>query len=321
MSCSPFYSVQVIATPDNTKSIYWRMNFDFSPKGRDLEFFVDMSKDSLGDWVTLNPTAPLVDQCVFIDPTKYRYNMVSDIWYRVRAVLIDPNGVEPDIVLESMPAQAQGALTDKAYRVGKAIVRSMYKKMKKGGGQQGFLLKRKIWGERCLNCTDFDVETIINAHCSICYGTGIVGGFHEGVEFWLMPSTVRNRARRVTQTGDSDDYSIAAECVAYPWVDAYDKWVDAKTNERFVIKSISNQKELERKPIILNLELAKIANTDISMDIPIADGLEIFENENEVTEVAQPIEDKFPVTDNEIIKSDNASNNGGWRRGLEGDDW
>jgi len=321
MSCNTFYSIQAVATPDNIKSIYWRMNRSFDTKGRDLEFYVDFSTDSLGGWEELNTGTPIIDQCVFVDSDKRRYNMVSDIWYRVRALLIDPNGIEPNIEIESQPCQVQGALSDKTYIIGKAILKGLYKKLKKGGGQQGFLLKRRIWGERCANCTDFDVETVINAHCPICYGTGIVGGYHEGIEFWVMPSLVRNRQRRPTELGTMDDYSINAECAAYPWIDAYDVWVDAKTNERFLIKAVSSVIELERKPIVLNLSMVKIANTDASMDIPIASPTETFENENVVTEELSPITDKFPVSDIEVIKSDQASEDKGWRRGLEGDDW
>jgi len=321
MSCSDFYSVQALATPDNTKSIYWRMSSAFDDKGWDLEFYVDVSSESLGDWVTMNPISPVVDGCVFVDTVIRRYNMVSDIWYRVRAVLKDPDAIEDDIIYTSVPTQLMGALTDRAYLVGKTIVKAFYTKLKKGGGQQGFLLKRKIWGTRCPTCTDFDVETIINGSCQVCYGTGIIGGFYEGIEFWIMPTTVMNRARKPSEIGTTDDYSITAECVAYPWIDAYDIWVDAKTDERFLIKSINHVKELERKPIILNLTLAKIANTAIDMDIPIADVDETFENENEATGEVQPITDKFPVSDEEVIKSDEASTDKGWRRGLEGDDW
>ena len=321
MSCSNFYSVEAIATPDNVKSVYWRMAHDFVTKGRDLSFFIDVAEESLGDWRELNTGAPVIDKCVYIDTEKHRYNMVSDIWYRVRAVLTDPAGIEPDVVLESMPTQLQGALTDRAYLVAKAIIRSMYKKLKKGGGQQGFLLKRKIWGDRCPTCTDFDVETVLNAHCSICFGTGIVGGYHEGIEFWLLPSVVKGRQRKISEIGTQDDYDISGECVAYPWIDADDVWVDAKTNERFLITGVSHVMEMERKPVIYNLALTKIANTDVALEIPIADPAETFENENEVTGSVDPIEDKFPVTDTEVVKSDLSSGDKGWRRGLGGDDW
>jgi hypothetical protein len=316
-----FYSVQALATPDNTKSVYWRMAGDFNPKGRDMEFYVDVAEESLGDWTELNTGSPITDGCVFVDTTKYRYGMTSDTWYRVRLILKDPAQIEPDVVIESVPAQLMGALSDRAYLVGRAILDGMYTKLKKGGGQQGFLLKKKIWGDRCPTCTDYDVETVLNGHCPVCYGTGIVGGYHEGIEFWIMPGTVQTRGRTESPIGVQNEYDITAQCAAYPWLDKHDVWVDAKTNERFLIEKISHQVELERKPIILNIQLAKISNTDVTMDVPIADETEEFVNENYVTEEVNTIPDKFPVTDDEVIKSDIASEDRGWRRGLEGDDW
>lgn len=316
-----FYSVQALATPDNTKSVYWRMAQGFNPKNWDVEYYVDVAEESLGDWQELNTGAPITDSCVYIDTTKYRYGMTSDIWYRVRAILSDPDSLLPDVVSESVPAQLQGALTDRAYLVAKSVVCGMYYKLKKGGGQQGFLLKKKIWGEKCPNCTDFDVESVLNGHCQICYGTGIIGGFHEGIEFWIMPETVKSRGRTQSPVGVQNEYSFNAECVAYPWMDKYDVWVDAKTNERFLIEKIGHKIELERKPIILTLQLVKISNTDVTMDVPIADPDEEFLNENAETEAVNPLFDKFPVEDTEVIVSDSASVDRGWRRGLEGDDW
>lgn len=321
MSCSEFYSVQALATPDNVKSIYWRMSPSLSTKDMDLGFYVDVADESMGPWTTLNPATPVVDGCVYIDDAKYRYGMVSDVWYRVRAVLTDPLGVKPDIEYESAPAQLQGALTDRAYLVAKNILRAFYKQLMKGGGQQGFFMKRKIWGDPCPNCVDFDVDTVVNAHCGICYGTGIVGGFHEGMEFWVMPKPVQGRQRSISAIGTTDDYTLSAECAAYPWVDAEDMWVDAKTNERFLVKSVSHVVELERKPVILNLNMVKISNTDEFMEVPVADETETFDNENTVTDEVEAVKDKFPVTDEEAIKSDKAAADKGWRRGLKGDDF
>lgn len=321
MSCTAFHSVQAINTPDGVKTVYWRMSESFHTEGRDLLFYVDCSEESLGDWIPLNSEDPVTDGCIYVDTLTHKFNMVSDVWYRVRAVLRDSSGQEPDKVIESIPTQITGALSDRAYSAGRVIMQSFYKTLKKGGGQQGFLLKRKLWGERCPECTDFDVETIINAHCHICYGTGIVGGYHEGIEFWVMPSVVSGRQRQPSPIGITDDYGISAQCAAYPWIDAGDVWIDAKTGERFVIKAVSHVAELERKPLILSLSLVKVSNTDILMDTPVAEESETFENENEVTGVTEPVAEKFPVTDNEVIKSDEASSDRGWRRGLKGDDW
>lgn len=314
-----FHSVSALATPDNVKSIYWRLSSNFKPRGLSMEFHVDVADSSLADWLEIT-TAPIVDACVYIDKEKRRYNMVSDIWYRVRLILKDPAGVIPDKTLESTPAQLNGSLTDKAWLLGRAVIMSFYKNMKKGGGQQGFFLKRRIWGDRCPECVDFDVENVVNGHCRVCYGTGIVGGYHPGIPFWVMPSTVQGRSRKVGSSGVADDYGLSAECAAYPWIDSYDIWVDAKSNERFLIKTVSHVLEFERKPVVLALSMVKIANTDIALDIPVAAAGETFENINEVSGEVSDIVDKFPVTSDEVVSSKDTSDLG-WRAGLKSEDW
>ena len=313
-------------TPDNVKSIYWRMSRKFDPGGRDLNFYVDISDESLGDWTTLNPDIPVTDNCVYQDMEQRRYNMVSDIWYRVRLVLSDPEGILEDEEEISVPAQLQGSLSDRAFLLGRAMLSGFYKDLRKGGGQQGFLMKKKIWGDKCPECTGFDLETVINGHCPVCYGTGIVGGYYEGIEFWIKPSTVQSRARTESPIGTMDDYSITAECAAYPWIDADDIWMDAKTGERFLVKAISHVSELERKPIILKLQLDRLAATDISREIPVVqtappEDPEVFETEDYNSGETEPLTEKFPVADTDVVKSDIASEDRGWRRGLNTEDW
>ena len=314
-----FSSVRALATPDGVVSVFWQMSRDFHPGDRDLSFLVDVSGSSLGDWVSLTPS-PLVDVCVFVDGSKRRFGMVSDVWYRVRAVLSDPSGVRPPEELESSPAQLNGALTDRGWKIASAMVRSFYKTLKKGGGQQGFFLKRRVWGNKCPNCVDFDVESVVNVHCPICYGTGIVGGYYQGIPFWVMPSLASPRSREETKDGVSDDYGLSAECVAYPWVDAYDIWVDARSNERFVVKSVANTSEIERKPVIFRLSMVKMAFTDIAMTIPVAAASETFETVDSVSHTREPLVGAYPNKATESIESSSNIDNG-WRTGLKSEDW
>ena len=314
-----FSSVRALATPDGVKSVFWQMSRDFHPKDRDLTFLVDVSDSSLGDWTCLTPT-PLTDVCVFTDSVTRRFGMVSDIWYRVRAVLSDPSGTRPSEELPSVPTQLTGALSDKGWLIASNMVRSFYKTLKKGGGQQGFFLKRRVWGNKCPNCVDFDVESVVNVHCPICYGTGIVGGYYQGIPFWIMPTPLSPRARAESVDGMAEECGLSGECAAYPWIDAYDIWVDARTDERFVVKSVASVKEIERKPVIFRLSLVKMAFTDIAMDIPVASTSETFETVDDISKTQKPLVDDYPNKPSESVASSSNVDNG-WRTGLKSEDW
>ena len=320
MSCNnPIKHIEALVTPDNVKSIYWRVNKDVLKDGYDVQFNIYVADDSLGPWEKIN-TTPLINTCVFIDKDKHRYSKVSDVWYSVSMTLV--NHVDPIDTIDrgySKPTQIQGSLTDKGFLIAKAMLKGLYQRMKKGGGSQGFLLKKKTFGDRCPECTDFDTEAVVNYHCHLCFGTGYVGGYHEGIEFWLLPNPVQLRERKEEQTGYTQGVAFSATCAAYPWIDSGDVWVDAKTNERFVIMQIANTKEIERKPVILQLALTKASNTDITMDIPVTTVDAKFLNE--IAGVTYELTDTFPTTNKSIIKAEDAADDKGWRRGLQGDDF
>ena len=543
-----FYYVKAIATPDNTKSIYWRLNSNFSTKGKDLLFYVDRAK-SVGDWECLNPHDPLKDVCVFIDREQSRYNKSNNVFYRVRMLVFDSiipapkqeitldfeaydstgaliasnfsdslyispdgeyhdfschctyldrviynikfnsnhptediscndNGIfvtvltkantivtipfayskilnrwlassffhstailkittaicedaytmssdstttsqssseftshssntyttstsvsnssdsttsvssssdsttsdssdsstsdssdssdstntsseeitsedsssteeetssdvvfvdnsysyssstnsssssydgETYIEYSSNPTQLAGSLSDRGFLIAKSMLRGMYQSLKKGGGIQGFLLKKKEVGEHCSLCTDNDLGNVVNQHCEECYGTGIIGGYHEGLEFWILPQT-QNSAKKLTEVGILDNNSITAECAAYPWISTFDVWVEAQSNDRYVIEKIIGILEVERKPIVIRLSLSKITTTAVEQNIPIVDKTEEFINESMVdyTIKQSNIIEDFPTKDQETIRSNKATDNS-WRTGLMGD--
>lgn len=254
--------------------------------------------------------------------------MERNLFYHVRVVLrpavSDSSSSSADSeypweTYTSLPEQELGVIHKENLLIAREIVRKEYLRLKKKGGRQGFLLKRKEWGTRCPTCTDFDVGEVINGSCPICFGTGIVGGYYPGIEYWVETTpNKRNQATTEQGIGVTNQQVLTGRAVAYPWISSMDLWVDAETNERFIIRAIQHLAEMEGKPLVLGLELRRLPDTDISKDVPIESPTEDFEIETqECPSETVPVTEKMPDDMTDIVKSTETTDNKGWRRGLQ----
>jgi hypothetical protein len=310
-----FKYVHVLTDPDDNKIIHWKMDSNFYTGTAPLNFFVDWARSG-GPWTCLNTSNPVINNCVYIDPIKRNFNMEKNLYYHIR-VTVEGNE------FTSLPCQAIGTLDKESYLAAKEICRMNYLGLKRRGGIQGFLLKRKEWGPVCTKCTDFDIEEVVNGSCSICYGTGIVGGYYPGLEYWVNPKPIsRNRQIDPSGKGEVNPQMKQVYGVAYPWIDSGDIWVDAHSNERFVIRQIQHMAEMGNKPILITLPMQRLPETSIAMKIPVNVVGEGFENEfQECPSETAEFTEQFPTTNKEIVKSKQSTDTGGWRRGLGEENW
>ena len=306
-----FKELQVIRTPDREKIIYWKIAKSFKWLNTYI-FRIGVAKESLGDFETVGDT----DHCLFFDTEKRLYGENSDLWYRVQIV----DTTDDSVVVSSIPVQMQGALSGKAFKLAKRMLQQFYLKLRKGGAQHGFFLKRKMWGDPCPSCVDFDVESVVNGHCPICYGTGIVGGYHTGLPLWIQTSVAQHdRSRSVI--GTADTVQLQGECAAYPFINPYDVWLDGRTGERFLVTAVKNVLELERKPVTLVLGLTRIAETSSIMDVPIkATPEEPVVVENISSMLKEALVDYMPDTRDTVLSTETNPVED-WRQATIGGDY
>ena len=318
-----FHHIDVLTVPSNQKVIHWVMDRNFTVEtGSEAYFYVDWARSG-GPWTCLNSTAAVTDNCFYVDNHRYNYNMERNLYYRVRVIIKPDDAIGDWETYTSIPEQALGVLQKENYLYMKEIVRKEYLNLKKKGGVQGFLLKRKEWGDKCPNCTGFDIEEVINGSCMECYGTGIVGGYYAGLEYWISITPIK-RDRKIHDQGLNtvNPQTRVGRGVAYPWIDSGDIWVDAQSNERYVIREIKHEAEIEAKPIVYGLTLHRLPDTDISMEIPIEEEDEEFEIEvEECPSETVELTEKTPDETTDIIKSKDTTDNKGWRRGLEDENY
>lgn len=139
----------------------------------------------------------------------------------------------------------------------------------------GFLLKRKWFGTRC-DCVNPETREITNTHCSLCYGTGFVGGYWFAGHSRLIDVSPQHfyTARDAYLSQPTTDMSmITASTLGLPIVDASDIIVRRDIDRRYYIRAIRTRAEIVGIPFLVHLEMGMADFDDIIYKIPIPDTL------------------------------------------------
>jgi hypothetical protein len=106
----------------------------------------------------------------------------------------------------------------------------------------------------------------------VCYGTGFVGGYYPGIEYWItgVPGLRRRIDAGTPPRGNSSDMQKAPNrCVLYPQIDTRDVWVQANNDTRWIIDSYSVISEYRGVPLIAGVQLRLAPATDIVYSVEI----------------------------------------------------
>ena len=271
--CIAFDRIVIVTSPLGGNLITWGLKPKFKATGP-FEFYIDFGRAGTDVWQTVNSSAPVVDDCGFLDINRYQFDQLADYYYRIRLVL--PNETNPHtgnpVQYISLPQQANGNWNKWDWLYGRDICRKEYLLQRKRTNMtsSGFLLKRRKWGMACPQCEDFDTGEVINSQCSICYGTGFVGGYFNAVPFTVTFEQISNREFK--QNGEvslTNNIVQRGRAVAYPFIDTKDVFVRGDNGERFIIRSIANLAELGGIPLVVAPELRLAPTTDIIYQVPL----------------------------------------------------
>ena len=229
MSTPVFHHVTVIVSPvTGYYTIEWRLAPQYKFQTDSVAFYVECTRSGSGEWIRLNPLAPVTDRTLYVDQTRYRVNVKNDLFYRV--VMVDGT-----VTVSSAATGVNGGLTNPERRMAAEILRKKYLQMRKRTGTPGYLLRKKEWGTVC-TCIDKDTGAVPTPSCPLCFGSGISGGYYAPVPFFL------EFAEQSGVKEDRDDVTSAemiilkkAMCVFYPTIWPYDVWVAAETGERYLV--------------------------------------------------------------------------------------
>jgi len=259
-----FFELYVDHAPKGGSIVYWGLRRDFCDAGP-YSFQLQWAETIEGEFVDAG--SPVVDMYYAVDVTQRVWAKSIESYYRV--ILTTSEGV-----YTSFAKQGNGTWNKRDWLIARDIMRKERLLMTKFTGWNGFLLKRKIWGEQCPVCTDWDTQEVGDGKCPTCFGTGKVGGYWPGYETWAyeIPATPKNREK--TWVDDrtyihEDQVLPQMRMSAYPHLGSYDVFVDGDSGRRYVLRKVSVAAEMRGIPLINNVEFKLAPFTDIIYDVPL----------------------------------------------------
>lgn len=179
-------------------------------------------------------------------------------WYRIRVKTGDGKYFVSD------PVSAGDTWEKRDWLVGTRIINKEMLLLKKRSGQDGILLKRRTIGDQCTKCVDPATGEPQDSHCSVCFGTGFVGGYYDPIPFWLSTQPTAVTVKQDEFQGTTVVQIDTARAVTCPIPNAADIWISNKTSQCFRIGStVKVEAHLRGNPIIVSFNLGLLPSSDI----------------------------------------------------------
>lgn len=249
---NPFTSISCTMRYDNARLVCWNML-----QGADYpsDFAVQIENCRAGgDWFVL--ADGLAGSCSFVDSRKRNYNKRMNECYRLRltSASTGENWVSAVVDAGNHKAFPYSADAENVVRQLEIGVRQ--------SGCPGNLMKRRLWGPRCPDCTDFAGQQTVNEHCPRCLGTGIDGGYFPGIRLGVIKESIQV-GETSSEIGYMQGERVTAKCVAYPWISRGDVWCEDGTNNRYVINSVTPIASYKTTHLLYAITMDRVEYSDI----------------------------------------------------------
>lgn len=201
------------------------------------------------DWT--NVGAPVTDTFYALDDTQRVYGKFQWTHYRIKLT------VGGDIYY-STPVSPLGNLTFQDWNRARDILRQEKVRFRQSAGQEGYLLKRRLYGEPC-SCLNPMTGEVQKPHHEECYGTGIVGGYFEPFPCFYVDQAITSHRSHLdggAGRGTIDDLPVVqGRMLASPQVFSYDVWVDRDSDRRWMLHEIRSIAEVRGVPLVVAAEM------------------------------------------------------------------
>jgi len=261
---NPFDRVVVSYLVAGGTHVFWDLRDDFTdPRPLTFQLEVGQSENpDADDWKPVG--APVVDTFLAVDGEQRVFGKVRWQYYRVR--LDTQLGT-----YYSAPTGLTGTLDHRDWRLARATMRAEQAYMRAGDGQLGYLLKRRVAGDRCRSCTEPQTGEVTNIYCPECYGTGFRCGYFFPIG--CVWADINPRTIHLTQDksrGTVADVGVSARMLNTWALVEGDVFIHKTTDDRFHVHRVQNVIEFRGVPIVANVELRPAPATDpvYMLDVP-----------------------------------------------------
>lgn len=129
------------------------------------------------------------------------------------------------------------------------------------GAVAGYLFKRRYYGPSC-SCVEKNTGALITTACLSCAGTGFKYGYFPGIEFPILIAGPETRKAQSSPQGISDIHVIQGRCLAAPFAEAKDVWMEQDTSRIYEVAGGAIVGRLGMEPIAANVELRELPLAD-----------------------------------------------------------
>lgn len=251
----PFERITVAPGALGGAEVTWVPKMDL-PWPEPWSFKVQMAYTPSAAWTTL--TTEVGSDWTWLDASQYKYDYMTEVWYRV--VLVDGDAAEH----AGDPAMIGTVLDRRDWVLAKEACRRSQQKMRLRSGRPGHIYKRRGWGTLCTACGDAITEQETNSQCPTCYGVGIVGGYHPPISMWVEMHN--EDLRRLTDDKDSLRYALKHPTLAinFPKIVPYDIWRDANSGKMWAVQpTVLSVASIRGLSILAGFQLQPIEVSDV----------------------------------------------------------
>jgi hypothetical protein len=183
-----------------------------------------------------------------------------------RVKLTTPRGV-----YYSAPIGKEGVLNRRDWLMAREIVRKERIRYK-FSGVPGYLLKPRVGGEVCPRCLDPMTDEPTDMNCPVCYGTGKRCGYYEPIA--CQPVIFQGHVSNADLSDDAigrpiNDIQKIGRFLLSPPAYSRDIWINANTDERYVIREISHEVKIKDVPLVAKAKFVLLPVNDAAYNVPI----------------------------------------------------
>lgn len=249
----PFRRISVDHMTRGETRVWWQLEPTFNDAG---PYVFQLQVGSTGidegiDWQ--NVGAPIVNGFMASDTAWRNSGAVIATHYRV--VLTTATGA---YVSDATPCS--GILPEHDWLLAREIIRKERLRFQKVA-VDGYLVKALRYGKPCGRCRDPLTQEPSDNSCPVCNGTGFEIGFHPPVPFqcWDLSNQTISETQDLQIKGTSRENAfITARVIGYPALNNYDIWINATTDERWLVNDIGVAASLRGVPLVYTVKLGLV---------------------------------------------------------------
>lgn len=262
----PFERVDVTNSVPGGARVQWTLRAGFCEPG---PYVFQLQGADAGvdgaDWQ--NVGAPVTDTYLAGDPVRRDSGKEIGFYYRVQLTTAWGHSYYSD------PVPGKGRLSRKEWGYAREIVRKERLNQARTAAP-GWLFKARRAGTPCPTCVDPDLGQSTDSRCPVCYGLRVQGGYYPAVAAYAALQTREFDLKRSLEKGPMDEAVVArARMLAFPYPAREDVWVNQNSDERYIVRKVSNRSELRGVPLVVEVELRLAPFDDIVYTLPRPDAI------------------------------------------------